>query len=318
MTSITKRVRIRHPSGSSTIEVAASSSVGDVARLIESTVPALTSSRQIWKAGYPPRALSPCSANDAFPNEIDMIHISLAGTNDSPTIDFSSKISLEKPTSIINEHAINEPSLTDPDGFVVRRVIDADNSCLFNSIGYILLDRSQTDAPKLRQMVAQAVRDDPETFSEAFLGKEPQEYINFITNPNAWGGQIELVIFSRLFQTEIAACDIIRNRVDIYGTEENFQRRVFVIYDGIHYDALAFCFDLSMPPEADVTQFSPKDEAVLAKANAVCADQYRRKEFTDTSNFALRCVVCQIGLKGATEAQDHAKETGHANFAEFR
>jgi ubiquitin thioesterase OTU1 len=94
------------------------------------------------------------------------------------------------------------------------------------------------EPPRLRQAIAKAIREDPETFTVAFLGQSPQECINFITNNNLWGGQIELHVFSLLFQTEIAALGIIRDRVDIYGTEGGCKQRAFVIYDGIHYGAL--------------------------------------------------------------------------------
>lgn len=41
------------------------------------------------------------------------------------------------------------------------------------------------------------------------------------------------------------------------------------------------------------------------------------KQFTDVYNFKLRCLVCQQPLKGQSEAQEHAKKTGHINFGEF-
>lgn len=299
------RVRIRHCGGASTVDVPSGGSVGEVSSLIEAEVPTMPRYSQVWKTGYPPKLFPQCSSGKEFPTDVDMIHVALVGEGESPTISFQSEV------------AKDEPSMTDPDGIVVRRVIDADNSCLFNSIGYVLRNHSRKEAPQLRQMVATAVREDPVTFTEAFLGKTPEDYIAFITNPKAWGGQIELLVFSQLFKTEIAAFDVIRDRVDIYGTEEDYKQRVFVIYDGIHYDALAFNFDESLPEETDVTTFAPKDQVVLDKARALCAEQHRKKAFTDTSSFSLRCMICQQGLVGASEAQEHAQKTGHTNFAEF-
>lgn len=40
-------------------------------------------------------------------------------------------------------------------------------------------------------------------------------------------------------------------------------------------------------------------------------------QFTDTKNFRLRCQVCNTLLKGEVEAQEHAKKTAHASFAEI-
>lgn len=33
---------------------------------------------------------------------------------------------------------------------VVRRIIDSDNSCLFNAVGYVALGRTRKEAPRLR------------------------------------------------------------------------------------------------------------------------------------------------------------------------
>ena len=44
---------------------------------------------------------------------------------------------------------------------------------------------------------------------------------------------------------------------------------------------------------------------------------HTQKEYTDTGSFALRCQICQIGVVGETEALEHAKSTGHANFSEY-
>ena len=40
--------------------------------------------------------------------------------------------------------------------------------------------------------------------------------------------------------------------------------------------------------------------------------------FTDTSSFTIRCLVCQCGLTGQAEAVAHAKASGHTNFSEFK
>jgi hypothetical protein len=51
-----------------------------------------------------------------------------------------------------------------------------------------LCNKSRVEAPRLRQAIAKAMREDPETFTVAFLSQSPQECINFITNNNSWGG----------------------------------------------------------------------------------------------------------------------------------
>lgn len=40
------------------------------------------------------------------------------------------------------------------------------------------------------------------------------------------------------------------------------------------------------------------------------------RQFTDVNKFTLKCQDCDCMLKGQTEAQKHAKQTGHTNFGE--
>lgn len=43
----------------------------------------------------------------------------------------------------------------------------------------------------------------------------------------------------RYYGREIAAYDIQTQRCDVYGSEEGYSERAMVLYDGLHYDALA-------------------------------------------------------------------------------
>lgn len=44
---------------------------------------------------------------------------------------------------------------------------------------------------------------------------------------------------ARYFGREIAAYDVQTKRCDLYGQGEGYSERVMLIYDGLHYDALA-------------------------------------------------------------------------------
>ena len=46
-------------------------------------------------------------------------------------------------------------------------------------------------------MIAAAVEGDPETYSEAFLGRPNADYCRWILDKDKWGGAIELSILSR-------------------------------------------------------------------------------------------------------------------------
>ena len=77
-----------------------------------------------------------------------------------------------------NEGSTPTVSLRDGSA-VARRVVDADNSCLFASVGYVM-EGTRLAAPKLRALVAKAVVSDPVTYSEAFLGGEEMSFFFFL------------------------------------------------------------------------------------------------------------------------------------------
>jgi ubiquitin thioesterase OTU1 len=207
-----------------------------------------------------------------------------------------------------------------PDGSaVVRRIVADDNSCLFSAVGYVAKG-GRTAAASLRTIVADAVLADPFEYNEAVLGKDPHEYATWIKDPRRWGGAIELSILSKYFKKEIAAFDIQTKRVDIYGQGEDYSDRVMLVYDGLHYDALAVAAGVGTAESRDTVTMpvsSSKLEAVMAGAARLVAKAHSSRQFTDTANFTLRCGVCKIGLKGEKEAVQHAQTTGHQNFTEY-
>ncbi|KAG8069830.1 hypothetical protein GUJ93_ZPchr0006g42254 [Zizania palustris] len=140
------------------------------------------------------------------------------------------------------------------EGVVVRRVILSDNSCLFNAVGYVM-EHNRNKASELRQVIAAAVASDPAKYTEAFLGKPNEAYCAWILDPAKWGGAIELSILSEYYGREIAAYDIQTTRCDLYGQEKNYTERAMLIYDGLHYDALAMSPFEDAPEEFDQTIF---------------------------------------------------------------
>lgn len=105
-------------------------------------------------------------------------------------------------------------------------------------------------------------------------------------------------------------------RVDRFG--ENMDTRCIVLYSGIHYDRIAFTMDLSHPVEFDVTQWSTEDDEVLAKAVQLAEKLNRMHYYTDTTDFVIKCEVCNWIGQGTKEAAAHEKETGHSHFGEMQ
>lgn len=58
------------------------------------------------------------------------------------------------------------------------------------------------------------------------------------------------------------------------------------------------------------------DERILQEAETLAREANSSRQFTDVNKFSLKCLDCQVLLKGQTEAQEHAKTSGHINFGE--
>ncbi|XP_066456306.1 ubiquitin thioesterase OTU1 [Eleutherodactylus coqui] len=212
-------------------------------------------------------------------------------------------------------HSINDRTISKSPQ-IVRRVVPADNSCLFTSVYYVVEGGvyDPACAPEMRSLIAEIVASDPTSYSEAVLGKSNEEYCGWIRREDTWGGAIEVSILSKFYQCEICVVDTQTVRIDRFGEDAGYSRRVLLIYDGIHYDPLQRQFpDSDMPP---MTIFPTSDDEALVQALELADDARRKRQFTDVNRFALRCMVCQKGLTGQSAARDHAKETGHTNFGE--
>lgn len=190
---------------------------------------------------------------------------------------------------------------------MVRREVPADNSCLFAAVGYLCLG-SREAAKELRSVVATTIRADPETWSPAVLGRE--DYATYISDPQHWGGSVELSILADYFQTQLVAIDVANVRAH-YHPHESSWRRAFLLWDGIHYDAVALAGDAG-----DVTTFAADDESALEAAMEVAREAFRARRYTDIAGFAVRCLTCGTGLHGQQDCLDHARATGHTNFGE--
>lgn len=121
---------------------------------------------------------------------------------------------------------------------LVRKVVPADNSCLFASVSFVMINGNTEFASDLRQLAATCISDDPITYNEAFLGKSNPDYCAWLLGSDHWGGAIELNVFSQYYQTEINVADIQSGRIDRFGEDAHYSNRVFILYDGIHYDPL--------------------------------------------------------------------------------
>jgi len=196
---------------------------------------------------------------------------------------------------------------------IKRKVVPANNSCLFASVGHNLQgDSGESITKALRYLVGNLIISSPNDYPEAVLGKEPAEYAKWIQGAHVWGGGIEISVLAKHFNTEIHVVDTQTLRIDKFGQDLQADKKTYVIYDGIHYDPLYS--DSSAGP---VCVFDKADQGIEDAAMVLAHNANKAHNYTDLANFTLKCGTCQTGLKGEGDARKHAKETGHTNFQEF-
>ncbi|CAK9823524.1 Ubiquitin thioesterase OTU1 [Anthophora retusa] len=259
--------------------------------------------------GFPPRAID---LNDES-SSLDVIGI-LSGD----TLIVEEKPPLcngkQKSEEIGRSHIVDEETFTNTPGVLIKKVVPADNSCLFTSVGYVLNGKVDPScASFMREIIANAVAADPEEYSEAILGRPNPEYCKWILKPESWGGAIELSILSKFYGLEIAVIDSINAIINRFGEDQHYAQRVFLIFDGIHYDPLYL-----EPLDGGNIQtiFPTEDERMLFEAAELAREVKSSRQFTDIQKFTLMCNDCKVKLNGQVEVQQHAKETGHMNFGE--
>ncbi|KAF8343899.1 OTU-domain-containing protein [Cantharellus anzutake] len=334
-------VRLRSPKGTTTIHVNPNRTIGDLQLLISSATQILPSLQDI-KIGYPPtQAMLVPSLPLASLNlkRGDQIIVSTLSAEHSvlssatkhitasprdvdgglPTLGAGGEgaSSMERERLAVQDHSGD--GLVDHvavDGqFLVLREVPDDNSCLFSSIA-LIFEQDMRAAPKLRSVVASAIKGDPDTFSDVFLGRPRDEYITTILKATSWGGAIELSILSDHYQTEISSFDVETGRCDRFG-QGKYQNRCFLMYSGIHYDAVSMSPTVSAPADFHQTVFPVEAEGIFAAAGRLAVKRREKGAFTNTTTFDLCCQTCGVRIKGEKDARAHAKETGHAEFGEY-
>lgn len=86
------------------------------------------------------------------------------------------------------------------------------------------------------------------------------------------------------------------------------------MYSSIHYDVIA----LSNGPIDSDTLIFEGDTTEMDRLSLELAQEWKdQHKYTDLASFTLTCAICKKGLVGQKDAQQHAMETGHAEFAEY-
>lgn len=199
----------------------------------------------------------------------------------------------------------------------LRRFVDSDNSCLFSSIGYLIDNKGFNDTTKLqyRQLLVNYLEN--ANLEEGLLEIPKPDYLENIQNPSTWGGAIELKLFSDMFQVEIASIDVQSNRVDIFGQDKNYPQRIYVLYNGVHYDPLVMA--ITEDSKDDITSFAADDNETLIQFQNYVKIFNEAGDFVDLSNMNhFECDICQTLFENQEQAFEHASNYQHWNFHEVK
>lgn len=260
---------------------------------------------------------SKSASNSTFCNETQSSHV--------PEVAIRREDSSAKSTKRSASGAIKAESSTpgvflahgSPMGILLKREVPSDNSCLFASIDYVLNGKINSErSQQLRQLVADELQLQIDLIPDYVLDKPRQQYSVWILRPQSWGGEVELALLSNYFRIEIVAVDARSGRVNRFGESKKFTVRVFLLYDGIHYDPL----HMESPTSEGYfyTSFASSEDGVLGQAIDLAGQAYSSGSFTDTEKFTLQCGNCGKRLRGQVEAQQHARATAHTDFQEVK
>lgn len=97
------------------------------------------------------------------------------------------------------------------------------------------------------------------------------------------------MILSKHYKCEICVVDIRTGRIDRFGEDCEYGTRVFIIYDGIHFDPLYLDLNpAAVNNEKKIkTKFSTKgdDDYVMMLAYQLGNEAKNARQFTDVNNF---------------------------------
>ena len=263
--------------------------------------------------GYPPRQVDDTVGSATLPALNLRTGDTLKVVSDAGT---GSDLKTAKDTLEQNLHsyAVNPeigPSLA-------RRNVPANHSCLFTSIDFLMQNGTGINlkaAMPMRELVANIVESNPEHYNYAFLGKSNSDYCSWITNGENWGGAIELSIIAEYYMIEIAVIDCQTARIDRYCEDKRFSRRIFLIYDGTHYDPIVLESSKGTILKT-IFSTSDDDEGVLLLSEAIqlAIAAKNSGSYFNTESGSYKCSVCKTTVSGIAGMMQHQLETKHEGY----
>jgi len=185
-----------------------------------------------FRFGFPPKLIEGSENNEATLKDMkignrEMLRIEIKKSEQSVTKTSNTQSSNNQTGNMGNQTKTtnsvsdkNKKIWDDPIDYskysVYRKIIAADNSCLFNAVNYAI-NQVISEPQIMRELITIEILSNPDLYCEAVLDKIPEEYCNWIMNPESWGGGIEVSIFSKNFQVSIGVVDVVNTTIEYIG-----------------------------------------------------------------------------------------------------
>lgn len=89
------------------------------------------------------------------------------------------------------------------------------------------------------------------------------------------------------------------------GEGSGFSRRIYLLYDGVHYDSLVREPYPGAQATYDITKFDVDDEVTKRTAVALAAELKQHRQYVDLAAGTLRCSICDKLFKGQVSEESH-------------
>jgi ubiquitin thioesterase OTU1 len=171
------------------------------------------------KMGFPPKTIEGNSEDNKNMKELsisnnEQLRLEIKNTS------FSSQSMSQSQTSTQINNQPNDTSKLEPIDFskysIQRKIIPADNSCLFNSINYAI-NQNLNEPQLMRELIATEILSNPDIYNSAILEKDPDQYSDWIMRNDTWGGGIELSVLTKLLNIKLAVSDIKNCTIQYFG-----------------------------------------------------------------------------------------------------
>lgn len=107
---------------------------------------------------------------------------------------------------------------------------------------FLLLDgRNNKNTPAMwRNLCVQHIKNDPEKYSDVYLGRNADDYCEWLLLNSSWGGETEILILCELNNIQISVIQLETLVILTYSPPVMTERveRIYILYTGKHYDAI--------------------------------------------------------------------------------